>query len=168
MKYFKIIAIVLFSSVISLYSCNDSAKTPKQDDSKQLEVVDTATPPKTPTTNPVTTNPVTKEPAQNEKGVWHYTCSKGCAGGAGSAVSCDNCGGLLAHNTSYHSNANSTPTSSAPYANPPIAPAAAKEPSQNTAGVWHYTCGKGCAGGSGAADNCGTCGTKLVHNTAYH
>jgi hypothetical protein len=44
----------------------------------------------------------TPEPAQNAKGVWHYTCSGGCAGGAGSAVACAKCGKTLAHNQSYH------------------------------------------------------------------
>lgn len=42
------------------------------------------------------------EPPQNAKGVWHYTCSKGCAGGAGSATACAKCGATLAHNAAYH------------------------------------------------------------------
>lgn len=52
----------------------------------------------------ITTTPSNRapEPAQNALGVYHYTCSKGCAGGAGSAVSCKSCGELLAHNTTYH------------------------------------------------------------------
>ena len=39
MKYFKIITILLFSVVISFYSCNDSTKT-----SKQTEATKPATP----------------------------------------------------------------------------------------------------------------------------
>ncbi len=42
------------------------------------------------------------EPPQNAAGVWHYTCSTGCAGGAGSAVPCKTCGKTLAHNQEYH------------------------------------------------------------------
>lgn len=42
------------------------------------------------------------EPAQNAAGVWHYTCSAGCAGGAGAAGTCGQCGGQLAHNQAYH------------------------------------------------------------------
>jgi transcription initiation factor IIE alpha subunit len=42
------------------------------------------------------------EPAQNSRGVWHYTCPKGCSGGAGSDVACANCGATLVHNTAYH------------------------------------------------------------------
>jgi hypothetical protein len=42
------------------------------------------------------------EPAQNAKGVWHYTCASGCAGGAGSATACAKCGKTLAHNAEYH------------------------------------------------------------------
>jgi len=46
--------------------------------------------------------PSTPEPAQNANGVWHYTCSNGCAGGAGSAIACSSCGSTLAHNSAYH------------------------------------------------------------------
>ena len=53
-----------------------------------------------------TTQPVAPsgapEPAQNAAGVWHYTCSNGCDGGAGSATACAQCGNTLAHNTAYH------------------------------------------------------------------
>lgn len=42
------------------------------------------------------------------------------------------------------------------------------EPPQNAAGVWHYTCPSGCAGGGGAVGPCGKCGATLAHNTAYH
>jgi hypothetical protein len=167
MKYFKLITLLVFSSILCFYGCNEDTKTKKQDTTEQSKVTDPVTPQTTTPTNPVTT----AEPAQNAGGVWHYTCSKGCPGGAGSAVNCKNCGGLLAHNTSYHSNANSTPTSTAPYANPPVNTPAAKptpEPAQNSAGVWHYTCGKGCAGGAGATGACATCGGALAHNTVYH
>lgn len=52
----------------------------------------------TPITNPTKA----PEPAQNAKGVWHYTCSAGCAGGAGTAAACAKCGKTLAHNQTYH------------------------------------------------------------------
>lgn len=39
---------------------------------------------------------------QNASGVFHYTCSNGCAGGAGSAVACATCGNTLVHNQAYH------------------------------------------------------------------
>ena len=52
---------------------------------------------------PSTTNPtITPEPAQNAKGVWHFTCAKGCAGGAGAQGTCATCGGPLSHNQAYH------------------------------------------------------------------
>ncbi len=54
------------------------------------------------TTQPITIPPKAAEPAQNASGVWHYTCSAGCAGGAGSAVACGSCGKTLVHNTGYH------------------------------------------------------------------
>ncbi len=157
MKYLKILAILLFSSVISFFACKDNTNSPKKETPKPFKVSNSPTP-----TNATNPNAATPESSQNAGGVWHYTCSKGCAGGAGSAVNCDTCGGPLAHNQAYHANANSTPTPT-PFITPPAA-----EPGKNTAGVWHYTCGKGCVGGAGAAGNCSTCGGTLTHNTAYH
>ena len=55
------------------------------------------------TTTPITpTQTKAPEPPQNAKGVWHYTCSAGCAGGGGGAGNCASCGGPLAHNAEYH------------------------------------------------------------------
>jgi hypothetical protein len=42
--------------------------------------------------------------AQNAQGVYHYTCPKGCSGGAASAGNCATCGGALTHNQAYHNN----------------------------------------------------------------
>lgn len=44
----------------------------------------------------------TQDPPQNSTGVWHYTCSNGCEGGAGSAIACATCGEMLVHNAAYH------------------------------------------------------------------
>lgn len=164
MKYFKILAFVLLSSVISFYACNDGADARKQKARESLGVSDSPSIPQPPATP--NANPATPEPAQNAAGVWHYTCSNGCAGGAGAAGTCGTCGGTLAHNTAYHSNTNAT-TPTTTQITPPITPPTA-EPAQNANGVWHYTCGKGCAGGAGAAGTCGTCGGTLAHNAAYH
>ncbi|WCO02681.1 hypothetical protein [Psychroserpens ponticola] len=163
MKYFKIIAILLFSSVISFYSCNDTTKAPKEDSTKPLEVENLKT-------EPTTATPTTKEPAQNTAGVWHYTCRIGCPGGAGKADKCGTCGNVLAHNTTYHDKANSATTApfAAPVASKTVTQDKKPEPAQNSAGVWHYTCSKGCAGGSGAAGSCSTCKGALAHNSAYH
>jgi len=52
---------------------------------------------------PAATTPTsTPDPPQNAAGVWHYTCSNGCEGGAGSAIACANCGEMLVHNALYH------------------------------------------------------------------
>lgn len=155
----------MLSSVLSFYSCNDNNKTVKEDNTKSIEVENSAVKSTETTVKPTTTP---KEPAQNAGGVWHYTCRIGCLGGAGSAVKCSNCGNVLAHNTAYHSSTNKTNTS--PMANPSATPAkpATPEPAQNSAGVWHYTCAKGCSGGSGSAGSCATCNGSLAHNSAYH
>ncbi len=60
--------------------------------------------------NPIQINPSSSTPtpmpeppaAQNAKGVYHYTCPKGCAGGAGAAGNCGTCGGALVHNQEFH------------------------------------------------------------------
>ena len=167
MKYFKILAIVLLSSVISFYACNEKADSRKKEAREALEISNPTSIPNATTPNPAIPNPATPEPAQNAEGVWHYTCSAGCAGGAGAAGNCATCGGALAHNSAYHANTNSTTTTPpiTPQINPTAPPATA---AQNAAGVWHYTCSAGCAGGAGAAGNCGTCGGALAHNAAYH
>ena len=163
MKYFKVFAILLLSSVVSFYSCSDSDDASKQKARESLEASDSPIVPTTATPNPATT-----ESAQNAEGIWHYTCSKGCAGGAGAAGNCATCGAPLAHNSAYHSNTNSTTPTASPETPSTTPPSPSAEPAQNAAGVWHYTCGNGCAGGAGAAGTCGTCGGALVHNAAYH
>lgn len=40
-------------------------------------------------------------PAQ-KNGEYHYVCSEGCSGGAGSAGTCSQCGASLEHNAAYH------------------------------------------------------------------
>jgi len=168
MKNFKILAILL-SFGLSFYACNDKTETPKQDTTEQTQVEKPATKP-----NTTIPQPANVEPPQNENGVWHYTCSRGCPNGAGSATKCKNCGTVLAHNTAYHNKTSNTQTS-APFASPAAAAASTAsttpktpEPSQNSAGVWHYTCNKGCAGGAGSAVACVSCGNTLAHNSAYH
>lgn len=161
MKYSKILSIILLSSVFTFSSCNDKTKSPKQENSKPANTVEPPTLPKSTTT---TQAPV--EPSQNTGGIWHYTCTKGCPGGAGTAVNCTTCGSPLAHNAAYHANTNTT-QSSAPFATPTVIPPTT-QPGRNAAGEWHYTCGNGCVGGSGAAGNCGNCGGALAHNAAYH
>ena len=148
----KFHTIVLLTLVLLFSSCNESKE---QEPAKPAEVSTTLN---TPT-------PKTTEPAQNEMGVWHYTCALGCPGGAGTATKCKNCSNTLVHNTAYHGNSTPTETSS-PFASPSAKPAA--EPSQNAMGIWHYTCANGCAGGAGSATNCSTCGETLAHNSAYH
>lgn len=53
-------------------------------------------------TPPAPATPATPEPAQNDAGVWHYTCPDGHDGGAGSATACAVCGKTLVHNQFYH------------------------------------------------------------------
>lgn len=56
----------------------------------------------TPTPAASTTTPTSTD-GPNANGQFHYTCEKGCAGGAGKSGPCSNCGEALTHNTAYHS-----------------------------------------------------------------
>ncbi|NNK73183.1 MAG: hypothetical protein HKO94_08315 [Flavobacteriaceae bacterium] len=154
MKYFNLLTIVLFGSAILFSGCKD--KTTTTPEKVEPQPIDFSQP-------PAQQNTATTEPAQNASGVWHYTCSNGCAGGAGSAVNCATCGNKLAHNTAYHGNTNNSQTND-PFNNTPTTANAG----QNAAGVWHYSCNNGCAGGAGAAGNCSNCGAELAHNSDYH
>lgn len=157
MKYFKIITLILLSSTISFYSCKEDVKAPKQ----ETKVINTPT-----ISNTTPQNPASVIASKNTGKVWHYTCIKGCAGGGDATGNCKNCNSVLVHNAAFHAQAN-TIQSSSPFATP-AATNTKTEPSQNLAGVWHYTCTKGCAGGAGAAGNCRTCNNPLSHNAAYH
>lgn len=158
MKSFHSIKILVVSAMLLVASCNTSDKSKTPEKEVPLPKLDLTVP-------PGGQGLKAAEPAQNAAGVWHYTCSKGCAGGAGVAGSCTTCGNALAHNQTYHGNANALPTITNPIANTNTN---LPEPAQNAAGVWHYTCNSGCTGGAGAAGNCTSCGSTLAHNAAYH
>ena len=177
MKFHSVLFTAALCAITVFPSCkNDS------DASKNATPETTGTQPATGTTDvaaapfadpaiapaPATTPPpATTEPPQNAAGVWHYTCPKGCAGGAGAAAACAKCGTMLTHNTVYHGQpkATTTPGDAAGAATPATKP---PEPAQNAAGVWHYTCSAGCTGGAGAAGACAKCSKPLAHNQAYH
>lgn len=159
MKYVKIITILLLSSAISFYACNDRSNAVREEARESLKVSSSPALP-----GAAVQNPAIPEPTQNAAGVWHYTCSQGCSGGGGKDDLCATCGGALAHNPAYHANDNVAPAN----ATTPSAITPPVDPAQNAAGVWHYTCGNGCAGGAGTAGACGTCGNALAHNDAYH
>ena len=118
--------------------------------------------------------------AVQSSGVEHYICPNGHIGyGSDTAGNCTQCSAALTHNQAFHAN------DPAPAANPAIqmnqnpaiqmqdpsgavAAPTTPEPAQNAAGVWHYTCASGCAGGAGSATACATCGNPLQHNQSYH
>jgi hypothetical protein len=101
-------------------------------------------------------------------GVQHYICPNNCQGSGGAAQgNCPVCGTGYLHNQAFHANDAQNQATPPPTPTPnPATPAT--EPAQNTAGVWHYTCPKGCAGGAGIATACSKCGGTLAHNAAYH
>jgi hypothetical protein len=173
MKFQALLFIAALGAVSIFSSCGSDSGT-AQDATSETAVTqpDAAAPALNldPTAAPATA--ATPEPAQNAAGVWHYTCSKGCAGGGAAAGPCAKCGTTLVHNQAYHGTASATgaanPTGAPDKATITMPNAQKPEPPQNAAGVWHYTCADGCAGGAGGASPCAKCGKTLVHNTAYH
>ncbi|MCB9082091.1 MAG: hypothetical protein H6555_10310 [Lewinellaceae bacterium] len=158
----------LLVAVLLLASCNSD---------KPNSAADTSAQPLSPTTSaPGATAPA----ATAVNASFHYICSKGCNNGGDQLGNCTTCGAQLMHNDAYHSqnpNAGATtpPGGVSPvFVNPggTTQPAQAApqpaDPPQNAAGVWHYTCPSGCAGGSGSPIACPTCGAALAHNQAYH
>lgn len=116
----------------------------------------------TPTPAPTTATPVAAG------SVKHYVCPKNCKGSGGDAAgTCPVCGSAYVHNQAFHgATPPPAPGTATPNAAAPAPPA--PSPAQNAAGVWHYTCAKGCAGGAGTAGKCAKCGGDLAHNAAYH
>ena len=168
MQYIKYLFVLVLFAVVA---CNSAPERP------EALLDPNYVPPAAPAAPAAAAN--TPEPAQNSLGVWHYTCPSGHSGGSGSATACGECGTTLVHNTTYHD----APSPTVPTTTSTIVPAGseginvtpgaipnakAPEPAQNAAGVWHYTCSNGCSGGAGSALACGTCGSTLAHNTAYH
>lgn len=125
--------------------------------------------PESPVVTPNTTTSVPTTSSLGTGGVQHYICANNCEGSGGAAAgSCPVCSNPYTHNQAWHSQASNQ--TSTPTPGTTITPPAPRtpEPAQNAAGVWHYTCAAGCAGGAGSATACSGCGATLAHNTAYH
>ena len=161
-------AFLLFAAIaFSLAACGGSKDNEVRNEARQSLDVQEQNPSTVPP--PATTNPTITPPAGNTVaaagGVQHYICPNNCEGSGGpSAGTCPVCGTEYTHNQAYHAQNNAatttTPTGTTGTPTPPAA--------TNAAGVYHYTCPNGCAGGAGAAGACATCGATLAHNAAYH
>jgi hypothetical protein len=152
MKFLSILALL---GAMTLMACNADAPSNAAGE--------------TPSTN-------VQAPGANTGTVYHYTCPNNCEnGGSDTQGACPGCGAQLAHNQEWHNLPQNQPAQQ-PQQNPispviqnPQQPAQQQpEPAQNAAGVWHYTCSNGCAGGSGSQGTCSKCGAALAHNQAYH
>lgn len=163
MKYFQFLTLVIFTV---LMACNNSPDRPEPMLDPAYE----------PTTTPTNSNPVSAGSVTPSTGgtVYHYICPNNCGGGD-SAGTCPVCGATYTHNQAFHNQTNAaTTTTTTPdlgannAANVTTSSTQTPEPAQNAAGVWHYTCSNGCAGGAGSAIACATCGATLAHNSLYH
>lgn len=150
MKLFKNLLIVLLA-VFAVACANDG---PKNQDLG-------------PAPAPINPNNITAAPpaagTATAVGLSHYICPNNCANSGGAnAGACPVCGTAYIHNAAFHNQGAAT----TPTPNPLAAPTAPDAP--NAAGVYHYSCTNGCAGGAGSAKPCATCGAQLAHNPAYH
>jgi len=122
---------------------------------------------------PATQQPATQQAITQTTGpVEHFKCPAGhVGGGADAAGKCSVCGAELEHNAAYHQQPSQTQPTDQSKLQPEITPANTPpqtEPAQNAAGIFHYICPDGHAGGSGTQANCASCGKQLVHNDKYH
>lgn len=107
MKFLPFLSIILFGLMVSVSACGGEsdakANARESIENVQAPATTNAAPAPADANTPPPPPPRPAEPAQNDKGVWHFTCAKGCAGGGGSAADkCGGCGGPLAHNQEYH------------------------------------------------------------------
>ncbi len=167
MNYLKIF-FFLICGVLLVAGCSNGDQQSIRDDARSsLSVPENVTP-------PASTPAAPGAAAVNTSGVQHYICPNNCAGSGGpSAGTCPVCGSAYEHNQAYHNTPGqaNTPATTITPGGDPTAPGAITppaSPAQNAAGVYHYTCSNGCAGGAASAVACSTCGEVLVHNAAYH
>ncbi len=173
MKY--IFSLILLSALISLNSCADKPSRPDAILSQaQIDAANNEA-------QAQVSGAIQATPAAGND-LPHYYCPNKCAGSGGDAQgSCPTCGTAYVHNAAFHNQQPSVPnpvtTTNAVTSDgtsitvpPPggLTTPNTPEPAQNAAGVWHYTCANGCAGGAGGAGSCQVCGGALAHNSAYH
>lgn len=165
---------VIFLSLFLLSACGNEKS---QKDSSATEATEDlqVTQPVQPITTPDTkqTPAAVNVPAGADGVVHHYVCADGCTGGFGDLnTACPVCGKTMAHNKAFHPNTanqdNPVTQGQNTIVNQVPPPTKEPMPAQNAAGVWHYTCAAGCAGGAGSMTACSGCGGQLVHNKAYH
>ncbi|MDX1477319.1 MAG: hypothetical protein R3301_06405 [Saprospiraceae bacterium] len=164
MKQYTLLLVAALAVV--LVACGGSKDNDVRDNARESLGLQNqpTTPP--PTTSPTITPPPAGSTVAAAGGVQHYICPNNCEGSGGpSAGTCPVCGTEYTHNQAYHSqnNAATTTPTVTPGTTTPTPPAAT-----NAAGVYHYTCPSGCAGGAASAGTCATCGATLAHNPAYH
>ena len=150
-------------AVVGMTSCGGNNDSDVRRNARESLNVsdDPAAQPATSNPNAVASNPAATPPPATGTGV-HYICPNNCEGSGGDTqVACPVCGTQYVHNQAFHTSQQTTPPVQA---TTPATPPAA----QNAAGVYHYTCSNGCAGGAGGAGSCATCGSALAHNTAFH
>ncbi|MFN8281116.1 MAG: hypothetical protein U0V49_12630 [Saprospiraceae bacterium] len=101
---FRKIALLVFCCLLVYCSC----KKEGTNSASQKQNSNTAQPNNSPhisvpaNMTPVSGPPTTQHSPQNPKGIWHFTCPKGCPGGGGDASPCQKCGMTLVHNQAYH------------------------------------------------------------------
>ena len=185
MKMLKLLTLFSFSSTLSLYSCGSDSSNTSNADTTDAEAAQPPAPDASLTPAPGTDaaanlpgsslqTPVeTQQPAAAKPAaggaLHHYVCPKNCKGSGGDAqANCPTCGTAYVHNQAFHGTPAAAPAPAPTGGNNPAAATPPPSPAKNAAGVFHYTCPKGCAGGAAGAGKCAKCGGDLAHNQAYH
>jgi len=155
MNFLKIAICLLFLGSLTIIGCADGDKSKVREEAKQNlpEATSTST--------------ITSPSTALNTGVAHYICPNNCEGSGGDAAgTCPVCGTEYTHNQAFHNTPDAVGDGQTLPTGPP--PGAPSNPAQNEAGVYHYTCPNGCAGGAGSAGTCSGCGGELAHNADYH
>lgn len=102
----KIFYLSIFSLLVTI-ACKSDSKPASESAAPEATTTQPAATPapvdaNVPANFTPTTAPQSSEPPQNAKGVWHFTCPKGCPGGGGGATACAKCGTTMVHNAAYH------------------------------------------------------------------
>lgn len=182
MKLSNFLFLILLGASITLLACNSKGEKPVATEEVTTSPDGFVSPEGSVVPQPDQTR--TDPSAANTEP--HYKCPKNCEGGVGGGPGkCPVCATDLVHNAAFHqagaepgaktmdpvlTPSGSKPSGSTPSGATNVTTAQAPQPTeaQNAKGDWHFTCTKGCTGGSGAAGTCAKCGAPLAHNATYH
>ena len=164
MKTSHFIIAIFIGSLFTTAACN----TKKEEPVSEQPSLSTENPGMTTQGDTTMLNPAAVGSNATASSGHHFICPNACKGSGGAqAGKCPVCGAEYVHNDAFHQG---QPIPEPAMKIDPVTNTAVPThtEAQNAAGVYHFICPKGHAGGAGVAGNCPKCGTPLEHNQAFH